>query len=143
MEKLNNELISDLLLTKAMSDYAKQSEDEEINTLNDVIDLVFADGALDREKYLHSIMELTTSGLVASDIENEEDIEMSEAVGYDIAGLTSKGLEYIDSLQNEPTMGEKIRNFFRAFNDACGEVADNGVVKLAGTVVLPILGLLV
>ena len=29
MKKLNNELISDLLLTKAMSDYAKQSEDEE------------------------------------------------------------------------------------------------------------------
>lgn len=140
MDKISDRLLADLLLTKAMADYAVK--EERFDCLNDVIDEVFADGALDREEYLTSVMELTQFGFVASDIECEEDIAMSEAVGYDIIGLTPKGIEYIDTLAKNDNKGQKIKDFFKEFDKVCGKFADSGIGKLTGTILIPILGLI-
>lgn len=139
MEKINEKLVADLLLTKAMSDYA--GKEERFESLNDVIDEVFADGALDRVDYLHNVMELTQYGYINSDLENEEDIELSEAIGFDIVGITEQGMEAIRELLNEKTTGEKVKEFFLKFDEVCGKVADSGIGKLAGTLLLPILGI--
>ena len=138
MDEMNKKLIEDLLLTKAMSDLA--TKENRFDCLNDVIDEVLADGAIDRDLYLHSIMELTQLGYVKSDIESEDDIEMSEAVGYDIVGLTPKGVEYVNDILKEPTLGEKAKHFFKEFDNVCGKLANSGVVNLAGTCLLPLLG---
>ena len=57
MDKLNNKLIADLLLTKAMSDNVGRIE--RWASLDDVVDELLMDGAIDREEYLTSIMERT------------------------------------------------------------------------------------
>lgn len=140
MDKLNNKLLADFLLTKAMSDSTRKID--RWNCLNDVIDEVFADGALDRNEYLTSVMELTQLGLVASDIESEEDIEMSEAVGFDIVGVTKEGLAYIDRLYADTTVRGKVTVFFDKFNEVCNKISENGAVKLLGTTIVPIMSLL-
>lgn len=140
MDEMNKKLIEDLLLTKAMSDLA--TKENRFDCLNDVIDEVLADGAIDRDLYLHSIMELTQLGYVESDIESEDDIEMSEAVGYDIVGLTPKGLEYVNDIINEPTLGGKVKNFFKEFDNVCKKVANSGIGDLTGSLILPILGMI-
>jgi len=141
MDKMSKTLMSDLLLTKAMADYSLR--EERFDSLNDVIDEVFSDGALDRENYLHSIMKLTQLGYVASDIESEEDIEMSEAVGYDIVGLTAKGINFINGLMEDKTWGDKVKDFFVKFDNVCEKVADSGIVKLTGALIFPVLGIFI
>lgn len=141
MESLTGKQLGNLLLTKAMSDSVGSVERWGI--LNDVIDEVFADGAIDRDDYLHSIMELTQLGFISSDIRTEEDIEMSEAVGYDIQGLTVDGLDYIEKLKEKPEFKEKVTSFFNKFSEVCGAVSENGAVKLLGTAILPLVGLFV
>lgn len=140
MDKLNNKLIADLLLTKAMSDNIGRVE--RWACLDDVVDELLMDGAIDREEYLTSIMELTQLGLISSDIESEEDIEMSEAVGFEIAGVTKEGLAYIDSLYADTTVKDKVAAFFDKFNEVCNKINENGAVKLLGTTIVPILSLL-
>lgn len=140
MDKLNNKLIADLLLTKAMLDNVGRIE--RWASLDDVVDELLMDGAIDREEYLTSIMELTQLGLIASDIENVEDIEMSEGVGFDIVGVTEQGLAYIDSLYADTTVKGKVTAFFDKFNEVCGAISDNGAVRLLGTTIVPILSLL-
>lgn len=137
--ELTKDLLNDLLLTKAMSDYAMK--EERFDSLNDVLDEVFADGALDRDSYFTSVMKLTQLGYVASDIENEEDIELSEAVGYDIEGVTAEGMEYINSLYNKPKLGDKIKNYFKEFDNICRKIADSGAGKLTGSIILKLIGL--
>lgn len=73
----------------------------------------------------------------------EEDIEMSEADGYDIEGLTAKGMEYINILLHKPSTGEKVSNFFKEFDKVCNKVVDSGAVRLTGGILLPLLGLLI
>ena len=141
MDKLNNKLIADLLLTKAMLDNVGRIE--RWASLDDVVDELLMDGAIDREEYLTSIMELTQLGLIASDIENVEDIEMSEGVGFDIVGVTEQGLAYIDSLYADTTVKGKVTAFFDKFNEVCGAISDNGAVRLLGTTIVPILSLFV
>ena len=140
MDKLNNKLIADLLLTKAMSDNVGRIE--RWASLDDVVDELLMDGAIDREEYLTSIMELTQLGLIASDIENVEDIEMSEGVGFDIVGVTEQGLAYIDSLYADTTVKDKVTAFFDKFNEVCNKINENGAVKLLGTTIVPVLSLL-
>lgn len=140
MDKLNNKLIADLLLTKAMSDNVGRIE--RWASLDDVVDELLMDGAIDREEYLTSIMELTQLGLIASDIENVEDIEMSETVGFDIVGVTEQGLAYIDGLGADTTVKSKVTDFFNKFNEVCGAISDNGAVRLLGTTIVPILSVL-
>ena len=140
MDKLNNKLMADLLLTKAMSDNVDRIE--RWASLDDVVDELLMDGAIDREEYLTSIMELTQLGLIASDIENVEDIEMSEAVGFDIVGVTEQGLAYIDGLGADTTVKDKVTDFFNKFNEVCGAISDNGVVRLLGTTIVPMLSVL-
>ena len=141
MKKLTAKQLEDLLLTRAMADYVHK--EERFESLNDVIDEVFADGALNREDYLHSIMQLTQFGYVISDIESEEDIEMSEAVGYDIKGLTPKAIEYVSDLENDKAAGEKVKSFFIKFYEMCDKLANSGTVNLAGKLIIPVLKLLV
>lgn len=149
MERLDNKLEEDLLLTKAMGDSVGKME--RWNSLDDILDEVFMDGALDRERYLHSVMELTRLGLVYSDViefEDDEDdeLEIESApldLEYHIEGLTDKGVEYINALLHEPTRVEKVKGFFKKFDEVCGKIADSGVGKLAGTIVLPVLALLI
>lgn len=141
MDKLNNKLIADLLLTKAMSDNVGRIE--RWASLDDVVDELLMDDAIDREEYLTSIMKLTQLGLIASDIESEEDIEMSEAVGFEIAGVTKEGLAYIDSLYADTTVKDKVTEFFNRFSEVCGAISDNGAVRLLGTTIVPILSLFV
>lgn len=136
---MDKKIVNDLLLTKAMADSIGKLE--RWASLNDIVDEVFENGVIDREEYLHSIMELTRLGFIVSDIECEEDIEMSEAVGYDIQGLTDKGMEYINTLLHEPTVG-KSKEFFEKFNVACEKIVANPVVKLTGSILLPALALL-
>lgn len=141
MESLTAKQLGDLLLTKAMADSVGSIE--RWGSLNDVIDEVFADGAIDREDYLHSVMELTQLGFINSDIQTEEDIELSEAVGYDIQGLTVDGLDYIKQLKDKPEFKERVTSFFNQFSKVCGAVSDNGTVKLLGSTILPLLALFV
>ena len=140
MNNLSDELIADLLLTKAMEEYS--IKEKRFNDLNDVVDELFENGALDREEYLTSVMKLTQLGLMESDITTEEDIEMSEATGFDIKGITSKGMEYIDTLSKDATIGSKVKNFFNEFNGLCEKVVNNPVMRLTSEVVLPLLALL-
>lgn len=141
MENITAEQLEILLLTKAMSDNIGRVE--RWSCLEDVVDELLMDGTIDREEYLTSIMELTQLGLIASDIESEEDIEMSEAVGFEIAGVTKEGLAYIDSLYADTTVKGKVTAFFDKFNAVCGALSDNGAVRLLGTTIVPILSLFV
>lgn len=140
MENITAEQLEILLLTKAMSDNVGRIE--RWASLDDVVDELLMDGAIDREEYSTSIMKLTQLGLIASDIESEEDIEMSEAVGFEIAGVTKEGLAYIDSLYADTTVKGKVTAFFDKFNEVCGAISDNGAVRLLGTTIVPILSLL-
>lgn len=140
MENITAEQLEILLLTKAMSDNIGRVE--RWTCLDDVVDELLMDGAIDREEYLTSIMKLTQLGLIASDIESEEDIEMSEAVGFEIAGVTKEGLAYIDSLYADTTVKDKVTAFFDKFNEVCNKINENGAVKLLGTTIVPILSLL-
>lgn len=137
MENLSSTLTNDLFLTKALENNIGKLE--RWDSLDSIVDELFENGALDRESYLHSIMELTQSGYIESDIEEEEDIKLSEMAGYDIQGLTPKGKEYIDSLLHEPAKGEKIKQFFKKVDEACDSFVESGVGKL----VLPLLGLFI
>ncbi|MCM1542117.1 MAG: hypothetical protein NC121_12780 [Blautia sp.] len=151
MENLTNGQVADLLLTKAMADSVGSTG--RWDSLNAVIDEVFENGAVDRDGYLHSIMELTQLGFVNSDLREEGDIEMSEAAGYDIAGLTSAGEKYIgqyleqdmgqDTRQSieqwEPTVKEKFIARFNTVSEICGKISENGMVKLISTIILPII----
>lgn len=139
MDKLEKRILNDLLLTKAMADSVGKVD--RWNSLNDIVDELLANNAIDRDSYLHSIMTLTQLKYINSDIESKEDIEMSEAVGFDIRGLTASGIAYIDSLLHEP-MGDKVKAFFKKFDTICGEIADSGIVKLTNSILLPALGLL-
>lgn len=141
MENITTEQLEVLLLTKAMSDNIGRVE--RWTCLDDVVDELLMDGAIDREEYLTSIMELTQLGLISSDIKSEEDIEMSETVGFDIIGLTTEGLQYIEKLKLNTEFKEKVTAFFDKFSKVCGEVSENGVVKLLGMAILPLLSLLV
>lgn len=141
MENITTEQLEVLLLTKAMSDNIGRVE--RWTCLDDVVDELLMDGAIDREEYLTSIMELTQLGLISSDIKSEEDIEMSETVGFDIIGLTTEGLEYIEKLKLNTEFNEKVTVFFDKFSKVCGEVSENGAVKLLGMAILPLLSLLV
>ena len=141
MENITTEQLEVLLLTKAMSDNIGRVE--RWTCLDDVVDELLMDGAIDREEYLTSIMELTQLGLISSDIKSEEDIEMSETVGFDIIGLTTEGLEYIEKLKLNTEFKEKVTVFFDKFSKVCGEVSENGAVKLLGMAILPLLSLLV
>lgn len=105
MENITAEQLEILLLTKAMSDNIGRVE--RWSCLEDVVDELLMDGTIDREEYLTSIMELTQLGLIASDIESEEDIEMSEAVGFESAGVTKEGLAYIDAYMRIQQLREK------------------------------------
>ena len=140
MENITAEQLEILLLTKAMSDNIGRVE--RWACLDDVVDELLIDGAIDREEYLTSIMKLTQLGLISSDIESEEDIEMSEAVGFEIAGVTKEGLAYIDSLYADTTVKGKVTAFFDKFNEVCNNINENGAVKLLGTTVVPVLSLL-
>lgn len=140
MENITAEQLEILLLTKAMSDNIGRVE--RWACLDDVVDELLIDGAIDREEYLTSIMKLTQLGLISSDIESEEDIEMSEAVGFEIAGVTKEGLAYIDSLYADTTVKGKVTAFFDKFNEVCNKINENEAVKLLGTTVVPVLSLL-
>ena len=141
MENITNKQLEVLLLTKAMSDSVGKIE--RWASLYDVVDEILVNGAVDREKFLHGIMELTQLGLIASDIECEEDIEMSEAVGFDISGLTAEGIAYIEKLNDKPEVKEKVAKFFDKVNEVCGAINENNAVKLFSTTILPILALFV
>lgn len=141
MVNITNKQLETLLLTKAMADSVGKVE--RWSSLNDVVDEILIDGAINREKFLHGIMELTQLGLIASDIESEEDIEMSEAVGFDICGLTAEGIDYIEKLNDKPELKEKVAMFFSKFSEVCGAISDNGAVKLLGSTIIPLLSLLV
>lgn len=141
MEKLTNKQIGDLLLTKAMSDSVGSVD--RWQCLGDVVDEVFENDAIDRDDYLHSIMVFTQLGYVDSDVETEEDIEMSEAVGYEITGLTESGLEYIKELSSKPELKDKVATFFQKFNDVCHKINENPAVKLVSSTIVPMLALFV
>lgn len=131
MEKLNDELLRDLLLTKAMENSIGQVDRWE--SLNDVVEEVLANGEVDKDQYFASIMKLTQLGLVKSNIKNEEDLEMSEMEGCDIIGVTKEGNEYINRLSADTTTKEKVTELFDKFNEACKKLNDNEPVKLLGT----------
>lgn len=141
MEHITNKQLEVLLLTKAMSDSVGKID--RWASLNDVVDEILIDGAIDREKFLHGIMELTQLGLIASDIESEEDIEISEAVGYDILGLTAEGIAYIEKLNDKPELKEKVAEFFDKFSEVCGAINENNAVKLFCSTIVPIVSLFV
>ena len=136
MENLDKQQLKDLVLTKAM--YDSIGKLDRWNSLNDIVDELFENGVLDREEYSHSIFVLTNLDLVESDIKHEEDVETSEAVGYEIVGLTPKGVEYIATIKKDKTVGAKIIKFFEEFDNLCGRIADSGVVKLTKTVIFPL-----
>lgn len=145
MKKLTDGQVANLLLLKAMEDSVGTAEGWD--SLNDVIDDIFADNAVDIGDVMQGVMELTQLGLINSDIKNEEDLEMSEAVGYDIEGLTPDGEKYVeeylkqgteqdvkqDMEQWNPTVKEKFIARFNQISDVCGKISENGIVKLIGT----------
>lgn len=136
MKNLTEKQLTDLLLTKAMA--GSVGNVERWNSLNDVIDEAFEYGAIDREDYLHSVMELTQLGFVNSDIKEEEDIKLSEAEGYDITGLTPEGYDitgltpdgeaYIEQLN--PTLKEKVIIIFKKVEGVCGIINGSETMEL-------------
>ncbi|MBQ6844119.1 MAG: hypothetical protein IJO60_05730 [Agathobacter sp.] len=137
MVNITNGQLETLLLTKAMSDSVGKIE--RWTSLYDVVDEILVNGAVDREKYLHGVMELTQLGLLESSLESEEDIELSEAVGFDINGLTAEGIAYIEKLNDKPELKEKVAIFFDKVNEVCGAINDNDAVNLFFEKILPIL----
>lgn len=137
---MNDKLEKTLLLTKGLSENIGKCERWE--SLNDIVGELLENDVLDCKEYLHDVMELTRLGYVKSDLENEEDIEMSEAVGFDISGLTLDGEKHVEDLLKKPATGEKIHGFFKKLDEACGRIADTGAARLAGTIILPALALL-
>lgn len=141
MKKLTDGQVANLLLLKAMEDGVGTAEGWD--SLNDVIDDIFANNAVDIDDVMQGVMELTQLGLINSDIQNEEDLEMSEAAGYDIEGLTPDGEKYIEEYlrqgteqdieQWNPTVKEKFIARFNQISDVCGKISENGIVKLIGT----------
>lgn len=127
MHKLIEKQIEDLFLLKALEEYSKS--EERFDSLNDVLDEVFANGSIDRDELFYSIMEFTNLGLVTSSIESEEDIELSEAVGFDIKGLTEQGEQYIEELLKQPTLKEKAKDILRNIDKAFGKLINTNTYK--------------
>lgn len=140
MEKLDDKLFQDLLLTKAIENSIGQVDRWE--SIDDVLDDLFANGEVDRDEYFASIMKLTQLGLVESDIKNEEDLEMAEMLGCDITGVTKEGNEYIDRIDASMATKKKVTEFFDKFNEVCNKINESGAVKLAWSAITPILSLL-
>lgn len=127
MNKLTEKQTKDLFLLKALEDYS-QSE-ERFDSLNDVLEELFANGAIDRDELFYSIMVFTNSGLVTSNIECEEDIELTEAVGFDIEGFTEQGKQYIEDLLKQQQMKEKAKGILKSIDSAFGKLADTNIYK--------------
>lgn len=127
MNKLTDKQTEDLFLLKALEDYSKS--EERFDSLSDVLDEVFANGDIDREKLFYSIMEFTNLGLVTSNIESEEDIELSEAVGFDIEGLTEQGEQYIAELLKQQNLKEKAKDILKNIDKAFGKLVNTNTYK--------------
>lgn len=127
MNKLTEKQTEDLFLLKAIEDYS-QSE-ERFDSLNDVLEELFANGAIDRDELFYSIMVFTNSGLVTSNIECEEDIELTEAVGFDIEGFTEQGKQYIEDLLKQQQMKEKAKGILKSIDSTLGKLADTNIYK--------------
>lgn len=127
--QLSEKLFNDLLLTRAMEKNIGKLE--RWGSLNEIIDELFADGALDRDEYFSSLLELTQLGYVASGLKIKEDIKKSEKDGYNIECVTEKGLHYIDSIMREEVMKEKVLTFFGKVDEVCGAVAESDIFKLS------------
>lgn len=127
MHKLIEKQIEDLFLLKALEEYSKS--EERFDSLNDVLDEVFANGSIDRDELFYSIMEFTNLGLVTSSIESEEDIELSEGVGFDIKGLTEQGEQYIEELLKQPTLKEKAKDILKNIDKAFGKLINTNTYK--------------
>lgn len=127
MNKLTKKESEDLFLLKALEDYS-QSE-ERFDSLNDVLEEVFSNGAIDRDELFRSIMVFTNLGLVTSNIESEEDIELTEAVGFDIEGFTEQGKQYIDDLLKQQNFREIAKGILKSIDSAFGKLADTNIYK--------------
>lgn len=127
MHKLIEKQIEDLFLLKALEEYSKS--EERFDSLNDVLDEVFANGSIDRDELFYSIMEFTNLGLVTSSIESEEDIELSEGVGFDIKGLTEQGEQYIEELLKQPTLKEKAKDILKNIDKAFGKLINTNTYQ--------------
>lgn len=73
-------------------------------------------------------MQITT----ASSIKNEEDIEMSEVIGFKIVGVTEQGLAYIEELNADTTVKGKVTEFFDEFNEVCDKANNSGAEDTTG-----------
>lgn len=127
MNKLTEKQTEDLFLLKALEDYSRS--EERFDSLNDVLDEVLVNGSIDREEFFYSILEFTNLGLITSSIETEEDIALSEAIGFDIEGFTEQGKQYLEELLKQPNLKEKAKDILKSIDKAFGKLIDTNIYK--------------
>ena len=128
MKKLLEDQIESLMILKAMEDYIES--DERFSSLNDVVDNILENELIDRDDFLYGVMELTNLGMVDSDIHSEQDIEDSEAVGYDIKGFTPEGNDYIEAFLKKQENIQKLKGFFKQCDELVGKLSETHTFKL-------------
>ncbi|WP_207647411.1 hypothetical protein, partial [Eisenbergiella tayi] len=102
---------------------------EGFDSLNDVLQEVFMNGVLDRDELFESILVFTNLGLVTSNIESEEDIELTEAVGFDIEGFTEQGEQYIQNLLKQQKMKDMAKGFLKRFDSVFEKLSKTNIYK--------------
>lgn len=127
MNRLTEKQTEDLFLLKALEDYSQS--DEGFDSLNDVLQEVFMNGVLDRDELFESILVFTNLGLVISNIESEEDIELTEAVGFDIEGFTEQGEQYVEDLLKQQQLKEKAKDILKNIDSAFERLSNTNVYK--------------
>lgn len=127
MNRLTEKQTEDLFLLKALEDYSQS--DEGFDSLNDVLQEVFMNGVIDRDELFESILVFTNLGLVTSNIENEEDIELTEAVGFDIEGFTEQGEQYVEDLLKQQQLKEKAKDILKNIDSAFERLSNTNVYK--------------
>lgn len=127
MNRLTEKQTKDLFLLKALEDYSQS--DEGFDSLNDVLQEVFRNGVIDRDELFESILVFTNLGLVISNIESEEDIELTEAVGFDIEGFTEQGEQYVEDLLKQQQLKEKAKDILKNIDSAFERLSNTNVYK--------------
>lgn len=127
MNRLTEKQTEDLFLLKALEDYSQS--DEGFGSLNDVLQEVFMNGVLDRDELFESILVFTNLGLVTSNIESEEDIELTEAVGFDIEGFTEQGEQYVEDLLKQQQLKEKAKDILKNIDSVFERLSNTNVYK--------------
>ncbi len=109
--------------------YEEPTDAEDDTSIDDVLNEMFANGSVDRDSYVKSIMELTKIGYVNSDLKNEEDVKDSELNGFEINGLTDKGRKYVNKVLADEKMQDDLKKFYVKSKKIIKYLISNGIIQ--------------